>query len=158
MDFLFEIGLEEVPARMIAGAEAELRKRVVAMLEANGLLDASPHSPPIAARSFSTPRRLAVYITGVLAQQPDVNLASTGPSEKVAFKDGQPTPAAEAFAKRLGITVKDIYITDTPKGRYIAANTTKIGRAAAEVIAEEMPKELAGIYWAKNMTWRPGKP
>ena len=52
MDFLFEIGLEEVPARMIAGAEAELRKRVVAMLEANSLLDASPHSPPIAARSF----------------------------------------------------------------------------------------------------------
>jgi glycyl-tRNA synthetase beta chain len=58
----------------------------------------------------------------------------------------------------LGISVKDTYITDTPKGRYIAANPTKIGRSAAEVIAEELPKELAGIYWAKNMTWRPGKP
>jgi glycyl-tRNA synthetase beta chain len=34
----------------------------------------------------------------------------------------------------------------------------KAGRAAAEVIAEELPKELAGIYWAKNMYWRPGKP
>jgi glycyl-tRNA synthetase beta chain len=89
----------------------------------------------------------------VLTQQPDITLVSTGPSEKVAFKDGQPTPSAEAFAKRLGITVKDIEITDTPKGRYITANTTKIGRPAVEVIAEELPKELAGIYWAKNMVW-----
>jgi len=53
----------------------------------------------------------------------------------------------------LGISVKDTYITDTPKGRYIAANPTKVSRSAADVIAEELPKELAGIYWAKNMTW-----
>jgi len=32
------------------------------------------------------------------------------------------------------------------------------GRTAAEVIAAEMPKELAAIYWAKNMYWRAGKP
>jgi glycyl-tRNA synthetase beta chain len=158
MDFLFEIGLEEVPARMIASAQAELQRRIRDMLEANSLLDASPHSPPIVARSFSTPRRLAVHITGVLTQQPDINLDSTGPSEKVAFKDGQPTPAAEAFAKRLGITVKDLGITDTPKGRYITARTTKMGRPAVEVIAEELPKVLAAIYWAKNMVWRAGRP
>jgi glycyl-tRNA synthetase beta chain len=152
-EFLFEIGLEEVPARMIAGAQAELERRVVDMLKANSLLDASPHTAPIVVRSFSTPRRLAVYISGVLIQQPDINLVSTGPSEKVAYKDGQPTPALEAFARRAGISVKDTYITDTPKGRYIAANPIKVGRAAAEVIAEELPKELAGIYWAKNMYW-----
>ena len=158
-EFLFEIGLEEVPARMIAGAQAELLQRMMDMLTANKLLDASPHhNPPIAARSFSTPRRLAVYVTGVVTQQPDTNVASIGPSEKVAYKDGQPTPAAEAFAKRLGITVKDTYITDTPKGRYIAANPTSIGRPAAEVIAQELPKVLAGIYWAKNMVWRAGRP
>jgi glycyl-tRNA synthetase beta chain len=153
MDFLFEVGLEEVPARMIAGAQAELQRRVVAMLKANSLLDPSPHTAPIVVRSFSTPRRLAVYISGVLIQQPNISLVSTGPSEKVAYKDGQPTPALEAFARRLGISVKDTYITDTPKGRYIAANPTKVSRSAADVIAEELPKELAGIYWAKNMTW-----
>jgi glycyl-tRNA synthetase beta chain len=46
----------------------------------------------------------------------------------------------------------------TAKGEYLAATSVKAGRAAAEVIAEELPKELAGIYWAKNMTWRPGRP
>ncbi len=44
------------------------------------------------------------------------------------------------------------------KGEYLAATSVKAGRGAAEVIAAEMPKELAGIYWAKNMYWRPGKP
>ena len=156
-DLLFEIGLEEIPARMLAGAEKELLKRVRAMLQANSLLDASPNSPPITERSFSTPRRLAVQITGVLPQQPDINVDSTGPSEKIAFQNGQPTPAAEAFAKRLGLGVADCYIANTPKGRYIAARTTRIGRPAQQVIQEELPKELAGIYWAKTMYWRPEK-
>jgi glycyl-tRNA synthetase beta chain len=49
-------------------------------------------------------------------------------------------------------------VTSTAKGEYLAATSVKAGRAAAEVIAEEMPKELAGIYWAKNMYWRAGKP
>ena len=53
-EFLFEIGLEEVPARMIAGAQAELQRRVVAMLERERLVAAGTE-----AASYSTPRRLA---------------------------------------------------------------------------------------------------
>jgi glycyl-tRNA synthetase beta chain len=155
-DFLLEIGLEEVPARMLASAQAELLKRTMDMLRKNSLLDASPHTPPIVERSFSTPRRLAVHITGVVTQQPDVYVDSTGPAEKIALKDGKPTPAAEAFAKRLGITVQELDIIDTPKGRYVHAITTTTGRTAAEVLAAELPKEIAALYWAKNMRWIPG--
>ena len=57
-EFLFEIGLEEVPARMIAGAQAELQQRVVAMLERERLVRAQD----VAMKSFSTPRRLAVLV------------------------------------------------------------------------------------------------
>src|SRR5262249_19696922 len=46
----------------------------------------------------------------------------------------------------------------SPKGEYLAATVTKRGRRAAEILAEALPKELAGIYWPKNMYWRPGKP
>jgi glycyl-tRNA synthetase beta chain len=77
---------------------------------------------------------------------------------KIAFKDGKPGPAAMAFAKKAGVDVAALKTVTTAKGEYIAATSVKAGRAAAEVIAEELPKELAGIYWAKNMTWRPGKP
>ncbi len=152
-EFLFEIGLEEVPARMIAGAQAELERRVVAMLERERLVSAS-----VVHRSFSTPRRLAVWVSSVADRQEDLIEELLGPSAKIAFKDGVAAPAAIAFAKKAGVAVEDLKTVTTPKGEYLQATVAKPGRGAAEVIAGELPKELAGIYWAKNMYWRPGKP
>ena len=152
-DFLFEIGLEEVPARMIAGAQAELQRRVVGMLERERLVRAGA-----ASRSFATPRRLAVWVDSVAERQEDMVEELVGPSVKVAYKEGAATPAAVAFAKKAGVAVEDLKTVTTAKGEYIAATSVKAGRAAAEVIAAEMPKELAGIYWAKNMYWRAGRP
>jgi len=152
-EFLFEIGLEEVPARMIAGAQAELQKRVVAMLERERLVAAG-----VGSKSFSTPRRLAVWVGGVAARQKDVAEELVGPAVKIAYKDGAPTAAAMAFARKAGVDVAALKTVTTAKGEYLAATSVKAGRAAAEVIAEELPKELAGIYWAKNMVWRAGRP
>jgi glycyl-tRNA synthetase beta chain len=152
-EFLFEIGLEEVPARMIAGAQAELERRTVALLERERLIE-----PGVAVKSFATPRRLAVWVAEVAARQEDVTEEVLGPATKIAFKDGAPAPAAVAFAKKAGVAVEELRRVETPKGEYLAATSVKPGRAAAEVIADELPKELAGIYWAKNMYWRPGKP
>ena len=156
-EFLFEIGLEEVPARMIAGAQAELSRRVVAMLERERLVVAGPGAE-VEVRSFATPRRLAVLVGGVAERQADVAEEMTGPSVKVAYKDGAPTPAAVAFAKKAGVEVGALRTVATAKGEYLQATTVRLGRAAAEVLAAEMPKELLGIYWAKNMSWRGGKP
>jgi glycyl-tRNA synthetase beta chain len=152
-DFLLEIGLEEVPARMLASAQAELLKRTLALLTREQLI-----SPEPTAHSYSTPRRLAVLIRDVLAQQPDIIEDTTGPAVKIAFKDGVPTPAAEAFARKSGVAVSELKTISTPKGDYLAATTLKRGRTAAEVLAAELPKEIAAIYWTKNMYWRPGKP
>jgi glycyl-tRNA synthetase beta chain len=152
-EFLFEIGLEEVPARMIAGAQAELERRTVALLERERLVAAN-----VAVKSFSTPRRLAVWVADVAERQEDISEELLGPSAKIAFKDGIATPAAVAFAKKAGVAVEDLKTVETPKGEYLAATSVKPGRSASEVIAAELPKELAQIYWAKNMYWRPGKP
>jgi glycyl-tRNA synthetase beta chain len=152
-EFLFEIGLEEVPARMVAGAQAELQRRVLALLERERLVEVGT-----ANRSFSTPRRLAVWVGGVAQQQQDVAEELQGPAVKIAYKDGAPTAAAMAFAKKAGVDVAALKAVTTPKGDYLAATSVKAGRTAAEVIAEELPKELAAIYWAKNMYWRAGRP
>jgi glycyl-tRNA synthetase beta chain len=152
-EFLFEIGLEEVPARMIAGAQAELQRRMVAMLERERLVSSGVES-----KSFSTPRRLAVWCGGVAARQKDVAEELVGPAVKIAYKDGVATAAAQAFAKKAGVDVAALKTVTTAKGEYLAATSVKAGRPAVEVIAEELPKELAGIYWAKNMVWRAGKP
>jgi glycyl-tRNA synthetase beta chain len=150
-DLLLEIGLEEVPARMIAGAEAELLKRTLALLTREQLID-----PGTTANSYSTPRRLAVLVHDVKTQQSDIAEETTGPAVKIAFKDGVPTPAAEAFARKAGVSVEALKTISTPKGDYVAATTVKKGRSAAEVLATELPKEIAALYWAKNMRWIPG--
>jgi glycyl-tRNA synthetase beta chain len=152
-EFLFEIGLEEVPARMVAGAQAELERRVVGMLERERLVLAGVES-----RSFATPRRLAVWVGEVAARQEDVAEELVGPSVRVAYKAGAATPAAFAFAKKAGVAVEDLKTVTNAKGEYLAATTVKAGRGAAEVIAAELPKELVAIYWAKNMYWRAGRP
>ena len=82
----------------------------------------------------------------------------TGPSWKVAFKDGAPTAAAEAFAKKAGVAVTALKKVASAKGEYVGATVKRLGRAAAELLAAELPKEVLGIYWAKNMYWREGKP
>jgi len=152
-DFLLEIGLEEVPARMIAGAEAELGKRVNDLLTRERL-----QGPAGKLTTYSTPRRLAVLVEDVLASQADTEERLTGPSWKVAFKDGVPTAAAEAFAKKAGVAVDALEKVVNAKGEYVGATVKRQGRAAAELLAAELPKEVAGIYWAKNMYWRAGKP
>jgi glycyl-tRNA synthetase beta chain len=152
-EFLFEIGLEEIPARMIANAEQELATHVKGMLVAEKVLGAEA-----AVRSYATPRRLAVAASGVLERQADVTEQLTGPAWKVAFKDDQPTPAAHAFARKAGVPVEALEKRITPKGEYVSATVTKAGRSAAEILAEKLPTELGKIHWAKNMYWRPGKP
>src|ERR1700692_1866252 len=146
-DFLLEIGCEEIPARMIDAASQELRERVETLLIRERLSGGE-------VTHFDTPRRLAVMAPGIAASQADVTEQVNGPSVSVAYKDGQPTPAAHAFAKKAGVDVAQLERVSTPKGEYLAARVTKKGRTAAEILAEGLPKELAGIYWAKNMYWR----
>jgi glycyl-tRNA synthetase beta chain len=160
-DFLLEIGCEEIPARMIDDAWVELAKRITALLLRESLWKAEPQQPEMTGIGFfesATPRRLALIVPRVIAAQPDVTEQITGPSFKVAFKDGKPTPAAEAFAKKAGVDVAELEKVTNPKGEYLAATVVKKGRKASEVLAEGLPKELAAIYWPKNMYWRASKP
>jgi glycyl-tRNA synthetase beta chain len=146
-DFLLEIGCEEIPARMIDAASQELRDRVSTLL-ARERLAASEMS------NFDTPRRLAVIASGIPATQPDVTEQVNGPSASIAYKDGQPTAAAHAFAKKAGVEVSQLEKVTTPKGEYVSAKVTKKGRSAAEILAENIPREIFSIYWPKNMYWR----
>src|SRR5271157_635137 len=147
-DFLLEIGVEEIPARMIDGAREELARRVGDLLQRERLVE----SPAV--QAYSTPRRLAVLAQGVSPSQADVTEQLTGPSLKVAYKDGVPTPAAAAFARKAGVDVSALEKIATPKGEYLAATVQKKGRTASEILSESLPKEIAGLYWAKSMYWR----
>ena len=152
-DFLLEIGLEEIPARMIAGAEAELGRRVLELLTRESLLGVDSK-----VTTYSTPRRLAVRIEGLALAQPDAEEQLTGPSWKIAFPNGEPGPAAIAFAKKAGVEISALTKVTNAKGEYIGATVQRKGCAVSELLAAELPKEVLSLYWAKNMYWRAGKP
>src|ERR1700687_3462734 len=107
-DFLLELGCEEIPARMIAAASLELRERVNTLLQRERLEPAGPIT------YLDSPRRLAGLAAGLPNAQADVTEQVTGPSTQVAYKDGQPMPAAHAFAKKVGVDVSRLEKVNTP--------------------------------------------
>jgi glycyl-tRNA synthetase beta chain len=151
--FLLEIGLEEIPASMIPAAQAELAKRFRELLTRERLV-----ADDFEVKSYSTPRRLAVLAEGLLPKQADMEELLIGPSVAVAYKNGVPTPAAIAFAKKSGVEVAALETIQNAKGEYVSATVRRQGRGAAEVLMTLLPVEIAGIYWPKSMYWRAGKP
>jgi glycyl-tRNA synthetase beta chain len=151
-DFLLELGLEEIPARMIDAAEDELGKRVSDLLAREALAEAP------AVETYSTPRRLAVLARDVRAAQSDSEEVLKGPSVQVAYKDGQPTVAAIKFAEKAGVEIGKLGRMKDAKGEYLAARVVRKGRRAEDILSEAVPREISALYWPKNMYWRAGKP
>jgi glycyl-tRNA synthetase beta chain len=151
---LIEIGCEEIPARFLSDAQRDFSERLRAALEEARLFAAHPHS----FQSYSTPRRLVVYLPGVLHKQPEKAEEVIGPPVKVAFdKDGKPTRAAESFAAKSGAEVQDLVKVSTAKGEYVAVRKTIAGRSALEVLPEILPGLVTGLSFPKSMYWEKSK-
>ena len=151
-DFLLEIGFEEIPATMIDAASAELEKRVADLLKRESLEAGS-------VTRYDTPRRLAVLATGISSTQADITEKLTGPSVNMAYKDGQPTPAAQAFARKAGTRrIAAGKSHETQGGIHRGHRQLRPAARRLKSLAEMMPKEIDAIYWPKNMYWRtPGE-
>ena len=77
-----------------------------------------------------------------------------GPPAARAFgSDGEPTKAAEGFARGKGLSVKDLQVRQIDGGEYVIATVQHKGRAAVEVLSEELPKLLAGLKVERGMRW-----
>ena len=150
---LLEIGMEEIPASMIAAAQAELAQRVTKLLARERIA-----ANDLRATGYSTPRRLAVLAEGILDKQADMEEELVGPSLKVAYKEGAPTPAAIAFARKSGVEISALKSIQNAKGEYVSAIVRRAGRTAAEVLTNLLPAEIGGLSWPKSMYWRGGKP
>jgi glycyl-tRNA synthetase beta chain len=153
MNFLLEIGVEELPAEYARRAWQEL-VRSKALVEALGgeggfqLLGAD--------HSLYTPRRLALLATGVPEKRPDQVLEVTGPAKKVAFDaEGRPTRALEGFLKGQGVTLEQLRFVETPKGEYVAVTVTRPGAPVREALQKAIPEALAALPFPKTMRWEP---
>jgi len=104
--------------------------------------------------TFSAPRRLVAWVRGLRVKQADVESEVTGPPKSVAYDAvGAPTRAAQSFADKQGLTLKDVYIVQTPKGEYLAAKNIKRGRTAEQILNEILPRVIHDLTWPRSMTW-----
>ncbi|KLN59107.1 glycyl-tRNA synthetase subunit beta [Kiloniella spongiae] len=140
-EFLLELHSEEIPARMQAKAAADLKKIVSDQLKAAGLVY-------VDARSFVTPRRLALVIDGLPEKQPDVSEEKKGP------KVGANEKALEGFMKANSlVSIDQAEVRNTPKGDfYFVVNEIK-GRNTTEVLAEIVVETIKSFPWPKSMKW-----
>ncbi|MGH9357335.1 MAG: glycine--tRNA ligase subunit beta, partial [Terriglobia bacterium] len=105
-------------------------------------------------KTYSTPRRLAVYVPALYTKQPSLTSEIVGPSVKVAFdKEGKPTRAAESFAAKYSVRIADLRRVTNPKGEYLAVEHYQTGRSAFEVLREVVPELLGRISFPKSMYW-----
>src|SRR4029078_11892746 len=91
-------------------------------------------------------------------REPDRAHQVLGPPVPAAFTpDGKPTPALLGFAKRCGVEPDQLSRVQTDKVEHLAAVKNTAARPTPELLAEIVPKALAGISWAKTMRWGSGE-
>jgi len=142
-DFLVELGTEELPPKALKKlAEAFLTGVEKGLKEAG--LDYS------AARYFAAPRRLAIQVDQLATLQPDRSNQMDGPPVQAAFDaDGNPTKAAEGFARKCGVSVAELDQSG-PKLRFVQSIP---GQPAAELLPGIVDAALAALPIPKRMRW-----
>ncbi len=145
--FLFEIGVEELPASHLTSALAQLETIVK---DALSQLQLSYSEIQI----WGTPRRLTVFVSELDNKQSDESKIVKGPPARTAFdKDGNPTKAALGFARSQGVDVQTLRVTQTEAGEYVFAHQQMKGRKAVDVLAEVLPDWIAALAFPRSMRW-----
>ncbi|MFZ1494571.1 MAG: glycine--tRNA ligase subunit beta [Candidatus Competibacter denitrificans] len=146
-DLLIEIGTEELPPKALADLALAFETGIREGLAKAGLAHDG-------IQRFATPRRLAVLINRLPIQQADRQLERRGPALSAAFgPDGQPTKAAEGFARSCGVGVADLQRVETDKGAWLIHVSTEAGAPTANLIPGIVEAALAGLPIPKRMRW-----
>ncbi|MGI3128999.1 glycine--tRNA ligase subunit beta [Halopseudomonas pachastrellae] len=142
-DFLVELGTEELPPKALK----KLAEAFLAGVE-GGLKDAGLGYAK--ARYYAAPRRLAVLVEALATQQPDRTTQLDGPPLQAAFDaDGNPTKAAEGFARKCGVSLAEIDQSG-PKLRFVQNIP---GQPATDLLPGIVDAALAALPIPKRMRW-----
>jgi glycyl-tRNA synthetase beta chain len=147
MDYLMEIGVEELPARLAGPLIKQIEESAKKMLSENRLGFEK-------VSVFCTPRRITLYVQGISGEQSEIVEEIKGPPCKAAFDQaGQPTKAAIGFASKQNVPVSGLVVRSTPAGEYVYAHKLISGRPAAAVLGEQLPALIKGLSFPRPMRW-----
>lgn len=146
-DLLFEIGLEEMPARFMPPALAQLAELTQKALDEANLAYES-------VKTYGTPRRLTLIVSALAEQQPDTVLEVKGPAKKAAFdEEGNPSKALQGFCRSQGVTADDLVEQELKGVIYMYAKKEQKGQATAELLPAMLENIVHKLYFPKPMRW-----
>ncbi len=142
-DILLEIGTEEIPARFMTAALAQMESIAKNKFDEERITYSE-------IRAIGTPRRLALVVRGVAEQQTDKQSENKGPSVKIAFdENGAPTKAAQGFARGQGLDVSKLVVKDG----YVYAMVHEVGQPVELLLPNVLPDIINSLNFPKNMRW-----
>ena len=146
-DLLFELGTEELPPVALKKLSNALGQEFLAGLEKAGL----DHGE---ITLYATPRRLGMLVAGCEISQADREIERRGPAVQAAFDaDGNPTRAAEGFARSCGTSVDGLERMKTDKGEWLMYRLQEKGRTASELLPALAETALNRLPIPKRMRW-----
>jgi len=146
-DLLIELGTEELPPKALKRLSDAFAAGIKTGLDKAGLSFDS-------IKPYASPRRLAVIVNQLDVAQTSKNVTRRGPAVSAAFTDeGSPTPAAEGFARSVGVSVDSLERMETDKGAWLIFNVTETGRLTQELIPDIVEKALNKLPIPKRMRW-----
>lgn len=146
-DFLIEIGTEELPPKSLFALAQAFAERLLQGLAAAELTFTSYEV-------FATPRRLAVLVHELVAEQPSQKIERRGPAYQAAFdKDGHPTQACISFAGSVGVLAEQLEILETEKGKWVGFRTIQPGVATTQLLGDIVALALTKLPVPRPMRW-----
>jgi len=148
-EFLFEVGTEEIPARMMDDALDRLRSDLETWIQENDL--GNPEGN-VSLSVYGTPRRLIVHAE-LPRKQPVRRTTEKGPPEHVAYEDGEPTDALKGFCDEHGVSPDHVEVRTMDGGSYTVLELEKEGLPTKELINDDFGTLILDMDWPKSMRW-----
>ena len=149
-NLLLEIGCEEIPSRYLPSAIEQLQEVASGLLGENRIGYRQ-------VESWATPRRLVLHVEEVAERQEDLTEKLKGPPVDKAFdSNGEPTKAAQGFARSVGVEIEDLEREVINQGEYLVAVKEIEGKPVKELLPELMPQLIDSIRFPRSMFWERG--
>ena len=150
-DLLIEIGTEELPPKALKRLATSFANEIHEGLDKQELVHESY-------QWFASPRRLAVIVRALATEQEDREVEKRGPAVAAAFDDeGNPTKAAEGFARSCGVEVAQLERLETDKGSWLAYRAHENGEKTSDLLGDIINNALARLPIPKRMRWGDGE-
>jgi glycyl-tRNA synthetase beta chain len=146
-DLLIEIGTEELPPKALSKLSAAFSQGIITGLKKAGLVASE-------SISYASPRRLAIHLKDVPIAQADQTQERRGPALKAAYDlEGNPTRAAQGFARGCGVNIADLEQRETPKGTWLYFVKQIAGKQTKQLLADIVQQSLDQLPIPKRMRW-----